>query len=172
MAGVGNSIEAITRAAMRPGAAALIAATAPVAPVAAPVAPVAAPAAAPAAAPVAAPVAAPSAPGVVGKSLFAMPTAATVRMVLGHDGFAALVVFAITSILLLVVNPPFVHAASDEPRNALEAAPCSYGRVMAAAAVFAVLAALVPFLIRHRGRFVDVAATVQKWVASLRAPSQ
>jgi hypothetical protein len=98
-----------------------------------------------------------------------MPSAATLRTVMGHGLFAALVVFAVTALMLVMVNPPFVHEPSEKPRNALEAAPCSYGRVMVSAAVFALLAAAVPHAVRHRKRIAEAATSIQGWVSKLRS---
>lgn len=89
--------------------------------------------------------------------------------VLATDAFRLVLVFVVTSAMLLLLNPPFVHAPRDKRdkrRNPLEAAPCSYGRVLFGAALIAAIVALIPVLIRNWGSITGEFARARDWVVA------
>lgn len=97
------------------------------------------------------------------------PSAASVKTAVKHPAFRAFAVFVIAAILLVVTNPPFVNAPSEGERNALEEPPCSYGRVMVCAGVFAGLVLLVPLCLKHKSKFESGFNTVKGWVDKAKA---
>ena len=150
MGDASSTIEAITRAAMFPGS---VPAAPPTPPMAAPVDVLV----------VSAPTPTPATP------LPPLPSISLFTSAIGTGVFTAMMVFVVITIILIAVNPPFVHAPSDEPRNALEAAPCSYGRVMTAAAVFAVIAVAIPIAVKHRQRIISGSNRALAWAKSIQA---
>ena len=78
---------------------------------------------------------------------------------MGHSAFRLLIIFLISCIMLLSVNPPFVQVRSKKKRNALEAAPCSYYRVMVVSVTMVVIVVILPVCIRNKNTFV---ATYEK----------
>lgn len=125
--------------------------------------PVPAPAPVQASAPPSAP---PQPPSPIDPLELSLPAASSV---LATDAFRLVMVFVVTSLMLLFLNPPFVHAPRDKNqrrRNPLEAAPCSYGRVMFGALLIAAIVALIPMLIRNWGSISGAVSHARDWVAA------
>ena len=78
---------------------------------------------------------------------------------MSHSAFRLFIIFLISCIMLLSVNPPFVQVRSKKKRNALEAAPCSYYRVMVVSAIMVAIVVILPVCIRNKNTFV---ATFEK----------
>lgn len=93
-------------------------------------------------------------------------TLSTLNIVMQHMVFRLAFVFLVSFVMLVAINPPFVQARSSKKRNALEAAPCSYGRVMVASAIIAALVALVPLGLKHRERIGSALLSAQSWIKS------
>lgn len=103
-----------------------------------------------------------------GKSIgMSLPSVSTMRSVIGNGVFRVLVVFAVVAVMLVAINPPFVQARGK--RNSVEAAPCSYGRVLVAAAVGAVLAGLVPLGVQNHAAITDNFGKFRDWVKRVTA---
>jgi hypothetical protein len=95
---------------------------------------------------------------------FKMPSMKMMKTVVSHTAFRLLSVYLISFVILVAINPPFVQARSKKKRNALEAAPCSYGRVMVASAIITTLVALIPLCLQHRERLGGMFSSMQKWI--------
>ena len=91
-------------------------------------------------------------------------TLSTLNIVMQHMVFRLAFVFSVSFVMLVAINPPFVQARTSRKRNALEAAPCSYGRVMVASAIIAGLVALVPLGLKHRERIGGAFVSMQSWI--------
>lgn len=92
------------------------------------------------------------------------PSTESMKNMVQHPAFRAFAVFLVAFILLCAINPPFVNATVEGERNPLEEPPCSYGRVMISAAVFAGMVLLVPLCLKHRSKFETGFNTVKGWV--------
>lgn len=69
-------------------------------------------------------------------------------------------VFVLTSLLLIVLSPPFVQVRR---KNQLEKAPTSYKRVMIVAGVTTAAVAFVPLCLTHQSKIVSAVEMVKKW---------
>lgn len=168
------NVEAVARKAMLAGAADPVqpappappAPTAPSAPAptapSAPAQPKPAPPAAPkVVAVVTAPEAAAAKPEAPAAPALPVPSVASIKQMLGHTLFRLAFVYAAACVILISLNPPFVQVRSRKKRNALEAAPCSYYRVMVAAAVITAIVGVAPLVIQHRAAIGGVCARIQ-----------
>ena len=70
--------------------------------------------------------------------------------------------FLVVLIVLVALNPPFVHEAVER-KHAMEAVPCSIPRAVMGAFVVTLLVASMPFLVQHRDSFVAAWSRVAGW---------
>jgi len=110
------------------------------------------------------PISAPAAPALPSAKANPTITLSTLNIVMQHTVFRLAFVFFVSFVMLVAINPPFVQARTNRKRNALEAAPCSYGRAMVASGIIAGLVALVPLGLKHRDRIGGAFVSMQSWM--------
>ena len=93
-----------------------------------------------------------------------VPSMASIKSFVGHTTFRLVTVYLVAFMMLVAINPPFVQVRSKKKRNALEAAPCSYGRAMTAAAFITVIVGLIPLVLENKDRISAVAAKMKSMV--------
>jgi hypothetical protein len=89
-------------------------------------------------------------------------TMANVKHVVSHVVFRLTFVFFMTFGILVAINPPFVQVR-NEKKNPIEASPCSYGRVIIAAAIVTLLVGAIPLCIKHKDKFATVVQKIKGW---------
>ena len=103
----------------------------------------------------------PEAPAAPAAPALPVPSVASIKQMLGHTLFRLAFVYAAACVILISLNPPFVQVRSRKKRNALEAAPCSYYRVMVAAAVITAIVGVAPLVVQHRAAIGGVCTRIQ-----------
>lgn len=91
-----------------------------------------------------------------------------------HPAFRLVVIFIVAVLVLVIINPPFVHSRRDKndpERNELEAASCSYGRVMVSAAIITTVAALVPLALQHQEKIIQAYHKIEASIRRISAKS-
>lgn len=84
------------------------------------------------------------------KSMFAPPSPETVRALLDNTMFRLAVVFVLVCLIMIVIQPPFVHDRSNKHRAPIEAAPLSYIKVFIYAGLATSIVVVVPILIKNQ----------------------
>jgi hypothetical protein len=112
-------------------------------------------------APPAQPAASRAAPAAIAVPNVELPS---VKQVVGHTAFRLGLVYVVACIMLISINPPFVQVRAKKKRNVVEAAPCSYSRVMVAAAVITSVVGVAPIAIEHRNAIAKTLCRVQAMV--------
>lgn len=98
-------------------------------------------------------------PGITAK-LSKWCNASNMKSVMNNPLARYVLVFVVTSILLVVIAPPFVQIRR---KNQLEKAPTSYKRVIIVATITTAMVALLPLCLANKSKFMFLTDKVKKW---------
>lgn len=86
-----------------------------------------------------------------------------IKTVIQHTAFRIIIIFVISCIILLSINPPFVQCKRKKDKNPAEASPCSYGKVIIVSFIIASLGFLIPLMIKHSKSITDNLNNIKSW---------